>query len=121
MAEHDEQGISGMAGAEAVGPPEFLLVKAAMNLASDVGDRFGGRQARRRLLDHCASRDNARAALIFALHRRMVYEAHAGRTDPRAGQALHAALAGSTLDESINWLEGSWDVARVSAAARPAE
>ena len=104
-----------------VGPPEFLLVKAAMNLASDVGDRFGGRQARRRLLDHCASRDNARAALIFALLRRMVYEAHAGRTDPRAGQALHAALAGSTLDEAINWLEGSWDVARVSAAARPAE
>jgi hypothetical protein len=103
-----------------VGPPEFLLVKAAMNLASDVGDRFGGRSARRRLLDHCASRDNARAALVFALLRRMVYEAHAGRTDPRAGRALQAALSGRALDEAITWLEGSWDVDPVSAEARPA-
>ena len=103
-----------------VGPPEFLLVKAAMNLASDVGDRFGGRRARRKLLDHCASRDNARAALIFALLRRMVYEAQVGRTDPRAAQSLHAALAGSPLDDAINRLEGSWDVAPASAAAKSA-
>lgn len=103
-----------------VGPPEFLLVKAAINLASDVGDRFGARNARRRLLEQCACASNARAALVFALLRRMAYEAHVGRTDPRATRALHDALAGCPLDESINRLEGSWDVAVAPAAATPA-
>jgi hypothetical protein len=98
-----------------VGPPEFLLVKAAINLASDVGDKFDGRRVRKFLLDRCAHAANARAALVFAMVRRMEYEARARSSDPRAAAALGAVLAGESLENAITRLEGSWDVTELSA------
>jgi hypothetical protein len=92
------------------GPPEFLLVKAAVNLASDVGSQLGARRVRVELLQQCGSLANARAALVFALLRRMVYEARAKTSDSRAGAALQATLAGEPLANAITYLEGSWDV-----------
>jgi hypothetical protein len=93
-----------------VGPPEFLLVKAAVNLASDIGDSFGGRQARARILSHCSSTATASASLAFSLLRRMGFEARIGSSDTRASSALSAVLAGEPIAEAITRLEGSWDV-----------
>ncbi|HEX6557885.1 MAG TPA: hypothetical protein VF021_00440 [Longimicrobiales bacterium] len=92
-----------------VGPPEFLLVKAAANLASDLGDLHDARAVRRRLLQHCESAERARASLLFALVRRMVYENQAKRIDARPAAALSALLNGAPLHEAVTHLEGTWN------------
>ena len=100
-----------------IGPPDFLLAKAAINLATDLGDRFGSRRVRRDILAQCSSSATARAVLVFSLVRRMMYEAQRSRLDPRAGHALHAALAGASLEEVIDRVEGTWGTSPQQSAA----
>jgi hypothetical protein len=92
-----------------VGPPEFLLVKAAVNLATDLGAHHGARDVRRRLLDRCASEPTARACLAFAVTRRLLHDAQRGRRDPRPSAALHTLLDNHPLDSAIAHLENDWD------------
>lgn len=99
-----------------VGPPEFLLVKAAYNLASDLGDLHDCRAVRHRLLQCCENAERARASLAFALVRRMVYESRAKRTDKRAGAALTALLHAASLEDVVTHLEGTWNAHQGASA-----
>ena len=97
-----------------IGPPEFLLVKAAVNLASDVGTWEATRPIRAGWLERCPSRDNARAVLAFALVNRMLYDAPASRSNTKALTALRLLLDGGALASVVNQIEAGWDLQATS-------
>jgi hypothetical protein len=90
-----------------VGPPDFLLVKAAVNLATDCGDRAAAREARLMLLRSCHE-PTARACLLFSVLRRIRYDRSVASTDHRPAAALRSILDGAPLEEAVTRLEGSW-------------
>lgn len=98
-----------------IGPPEFLLVKAAINLSTDIGGLHSTPAIVRRLLAQCTSAENVRASLAFAFVRRLRFEARAGRRDDRPTAALAALLDGEPAGTAMAQLEASWD-AGASAA-----